>query len=86
MILMMAKYHENLLIHRTLSLLFIVKFFSSLETKMILKIPNKTFLRITRYLKVHNRSTSTDSNAMSANHYKVIETGDVTNKSGTKME
>ena len=29
--------------------LFIVKIFSALETKMVLKIPNETFLRITRY-------------------------------------
>ena len=50
MILTMTKYHENLLRDSLLSLLFIVKFFSSLETKMVLKIPNETFLRITRYL------------------------------------
>ena len=50
MILTMTKYHDNLLIDSTLSLLFIVKFFSSLETKMILKLANQTFLRITRYL------------------------------------
>ena len=49
MILIMAKYHENLLKVSPLSLLFIVKFLSSLETKMVLKIPNETFLRITRY-------------------------------------
>ena len=35
---------------KTLSLLFIVKVFSPLETKKVLKIPNETFLRITRYL------------------------------------
>ena len=52
MILTMAKYHENLLRDSPLSLLFIVKFFSSLETKMVVKIPNETFLRITRYLAV----------------------------------
>ena len=45
----MAKYHENLLKDSTLALLFIVKFFSSLEAMMVLKLPNKTFLRITRY-------------------------------------
>jgi len=49
MFLTMAKYHENLLKDSTLSLLLIVKFFSSLKTKMILKTPNETFLRITRY-------------------------------------
>ena len=49
MILTMTKYHENLLRDSPLSLLFIVKFFSSLETMMALKIPNETFLRITRY-------------------------------------
>ena len=49
MILTMAKYHENLHRDSTLSLLSMVKFFSSLETKMIQKIPNETLLRITRY-------------------------------------
>merc|ERR1711989_89662 len=47
----MAKHHENLLRDSPLSLLSIVNFFSSLETKMILKIPNETFLKITRYIK-----------------------------------
>ena len=50
MILTTTKYHENLLRDSLLYLLFMVKFFSSLETKMVLKISNKTFLRITRYL------------------------------------
>ena len=50
MILTMTKYHENLLRVSPLSLLSMVKFLSSLETNMVLKIPNKTFLRITRYL------------------------------------
>ena len=50
MILTMAKYHENLLKDSTLFLLFMVQFFSPLETKIILKRPNETFLRITRYL------------------------------------
>ena len=45
----MAKYHENLLKDSTLSLLFIVKLFSSLEKKKTLKMPNETFLKITRY-------------------------------------
>ena len=45
----MTKHHENLLRDSPLSLLFMVKFFSSLETKMSLKIPNETFLRITLY-------------------------------------
>ena len=49
MILTVAKFQENLLRDSTLSLLFRVKFFSSLETKMILKIQNETFLGITRY-------------------------------------
>ena len=52
MILTIAKYHENLLKDSTSSLLFIVKFFSPLETQMILKTPNETFLRITRYIYV----------------------------------
>ena len=50
MILTMTKYHENLLRDSPLSLLFIVKILSSLETKVVLKIPNETFLRITRYI------------------------------------
>ena len=49
MFLTMAKYQENLLKDSTLSLLFIVKFYSSLKTKMMLKTPNETFLKITRY-------------------------------------
>ena len=49
--LTVAKYHENLLKGSTLSLLSIVKFFSPLKTKMILKTPNETFLRITWYVK-----------------------------------
>ena len=49
MILTMAKHHENLLRDSSLSLLSAVKFLSSLETKMIPKIQNETFLKITRY-------------------------------------
>ena len=49
MILTMTKYHENLLRDSHLSLLSVVKLFSSLETKQVLKIRNETFLRITRY-------------------------------------
>jgi len=49
MILTLNKYHENLLRESILSLPFIVKFLPTLETKMILTIPNETFLRITRY-------------------------------------
>ena len=49
MILTMAIYHENLLKDSLISLFFMVKLFSLLETKMILKMPNETFLRITRY-------------------------------------
>ena len=49
MILTITKYHKNLLRDSPLPSLSIVKFLSSLETKMILKIPNETFLRITRY-------------------------------------
>ena len=49
MILTVTKYHENLLKVSSLSLLSMVKFLSSLETKIVLKIPNETFLRITRY-------------------------------------
>ena len=49
MILTMTNYHEKLLGDSPLSLLCIVKFFSSLKTKMILKVTNKTLLRITRY-------------------------------------
>ena len=50
MILTMTKYHENLLRYSPLSLLFVVRIFSSLETNMVPKIPNETFFRITRYL------------------------------------
>ena len=50
MILIMAKYHENLLIDSPLTLLSMVKFFISLETKVVLKMPNETFLRINRYI------------------------------------
>ena len=57
MILMMAKYHEILLLDSPLSSLSIVKFLSSMETKMILKTPNETLLRITRYL-LSNVNTS----------------------------
>ena len=49
-ILTIAKYHKNLLRDSTLSVLFMVKLFSSLETRMILKTRNETFLRITRYI------------------------------------
>ena len=52
-ILTMAKYHENLLKDSTFSLLFPVKFFSSLKTKMRLKTPNETFSRNTRYMVRH---------------------------------
>ena len=45
MILTMTKYHGNLLRDGPMSLLFIVKFFSPLETKTVLKIPNETFLK-----------------------------------------
>ena len=49
MILILTKYHENLLKDSPLSVLSLVKFFSSLETKVILKMLNETFLKITRY-------------------------------------
>ena len=42
MILTMAKYYENLLKDSTLALLFIVKFFSSLQTMNILKMPDNS--------------------------------------------
>ena len=45
----MTKYHENLLRDSPLSLLSTVKILFFLETHNILKIPNETFLRITRY-------------------------------------
>jgi len=45
----MTKYHENWLRGSTLSSLSVVECFSPLESKMILKIPNESFLRITRY-------------------------------------
>ena len=51
--LTMTKYHENLLRDSPLSLLSTVKIFSSLESKMILRIPNETFSRITRYIPRH---------------------------------
>ena len=47
---MLTEYHGNLLRDSPLSLLSIVKLFSSLETKKVLKIPNETFLKITLYL------------------------------------
>ena len=50
MILTMTKYHENLLNDSPLSLFSTVNFFPPLKTDMILKRPNETFLRITRYL------------------------------------
>ena len=43
MILTITKYQESLRGDSTLSLLSVVNFFSSLETKMIPKIPNETF-------------------------------------------
>ena len=49
MILTVTKSHENLLRDSTLSLLLVVEFFSSLETKIIKEIPDETFLRTTRY-------------------------------------
>ena len=49
MILIMTKYHKNSLRDKPLSLIFIVKSLSSLKTKKVLKIPNGTFLKITRY-------------------------------------
>ena len=55
-ILTIAKYHENLLKDSTLSLLFIVKFFSFLKTKMILKTPNETFLKITQYFSLNTEA------------------------------
>ena len=58
MILTMTKYHENLLRDSPLSLLSIVKFSFSLETNMILKIPNETFLKITRYLRWGKKGNS----------------------------
>ena len=53
MILTVTKCHENLLRVSPLSSLSIVKFFSSLETKKMLKIPNETFLRNTLYIYVY---------------------------------
>ena len=47
-VLTMTKFQENLLRDSPLSLLFTVKIFSILETKMVLKIPNETFIKITR--------------------------------------
>ena len=50
MILTMTKCHENSLEDSPLSLLSLVKSFSFLETNRVLKLPNETFLRITRCL------------------------------------
>ena len=52
MILTMTKYHENLLRVSPLSLLSMVKFFLSLETKMVLEIPNvkHLYLLSVRYI------------------------------------
>ena len=46
----MAKHRVNLPRDSPLSLLSMVEFSSPLETNMILRITNETFLRITRYL------------------------------------
>jgi len=54
MILTMTNYHENSLRDGPLSLLSIIKFFSSLKTKKVLKVPNEPFLRITRYFHLNN--------------------------------
>ena len=62
MILTMTKYHENLLRDSPLSLLSVVKFLSSLETKKVLKIPNETFLRITRYKKEGRKTRKAKEN------------------------
>ena len=52
MILTWTKYHGNLLKDSSWSMLSLVKFFTSLETEKILKIPNGTFLKITRYIPI----------------------------------
>ena len=49
MILTSTKYHGNLLKDSSWSLLSLVIFFTALETKKVLKIQNRTFLKITRY-------------------------------------
>ena len=49
MVLTMTKYRENLLRDRSTVSLSIVNHFSSLETRMILKIPYETFLWFTQY-------------------------------------
>merc|ERR1711989_110701 len=69
MILTLTKYHENLFRDSPLSLLFMVKFLSSLETKMVLKIPNKTFLRITRYYALYTRYLHYTHSITAENHY-----------------
>ena len=61
MILTSTKYHGNLLRDSPLSLLSIVKFFSSFEPKKVLKVPNETFLRITRYHREKAYCVSNDS-------------------------
>ena len=50
-----------------LCLCSLVNFFSSLETKMILKSPNKTFLRITRYIECSKSSRRV------LGHYRLID-------------
>ena len=50
MIVTMTKYHENMLKDSPLTLLSVVISFTFLETKKVLKIPNETFLKITRYI------------------------------------
>ena len=79
MILTMTNYQKNLLRDNPLSLLFIVKFFSSLETKIVVKIPNETFLKITQY-QVHRKlfawvvdvARSTPGSHLSSQSSKVI--------------
>ena len=50
MVILMSNFDDFAIDQRKLSL---VNCFSSLDTKMILKIQNETFLRITRYFQNH---------------------------------
>ena len=62
MTLTMTKYHENLLRDSPLSLLSIVFFYSFLATKMMLKIQNETFKRITHCDEAKEQKKTVDDN------------------------
>ena len=64
MFLTVTKYHENFAFYR--------KFLSSLGTKIILKIPSETFLRITRYILMDPVLSHSLSSHFFHTHHKAI--------------